>query len=106
MQHHDDVRARGERGAIARLLVGAVAEVAGMAMRGEPERVRYRERLVVAAVVDEQRDVDDVVRNRAVAVGERARGALLGHDVVDLLSVQHARTRPATGTPTSGRRGH
>ena len=61
-----------------------------MAVRDDAELARDRERRIVAAVVDEQHAVDDVVRNRRVALRERLLGAVRGHDDGDAVSVQHA----------------
>ena len=77
-------------GAVARLLVRAVAEIARMAVRDDAELARDRKRRVVAAVVDQQHAVDDIVRNRRVALRERLLRAVRGHDDGDPVSVQHA----------------
>ena len=61
-----------------------------MAVRDDAEFLRHRERRIVAAVVDEQNAVDDVVRDGRVALRECLLGPIRGHDDSDAVSVQHA----------------
>ena len=91
VQHHDDVRARGERGGIAGLLVGAVARVGAVADRLQPEALGDGERRVVAGVVDEEHVIDDVVRDCAIARLEGLLRAVGGHDDDCALTVDHAK---------------
>ena len=60
-----------------------------MPMRRDAELPGNGERGVVASVVDEQDSIDDVVRDRRVALRKRLFRAIRGHDDGDAVTVQH-----------------
>ena len=78
MDHHDDVGTEGERQAVARLLVAAVAAHLLVAVDGEPERAGEANRVVRARVVDEDELVDDLAVDLADGAGQRAPGVVGG----------------------------
>ena len=62
MNHDDDVRAGAQRLAIAGLLVRAVPVVPIVNEQLQAEFARDRDRLVLAAIVDEEDHIHHVVR--------------------------------------------
>src|SRR5439155_20396360 len=91
VDHDDAVGALLEREPVARLLVRPVASVDRVSVHaGTGKRPGDGRRGIVAAVVDDDHEVDDALGHHLVVrLPERARGVVGRHDDDDLLAVQH-----------------
>ena len=79
MEHHDDVRTRGERRVVAGLLVAPVPAVLRVDDHVETEVPGDLDGLVAGDVVDEDDALDEFVRDVRVRPFERTRGVVRGH---------------------------
>ena len=78
MHHHDNVGAAFQRGAVARFLVAAIAEVLVVLDHLEVQQARDLDGVVLAGIVHQDDVVHDVFGNVAIGADERAGRVVAG----------------------------